>query len=176
MSSDTYFVDAHSPEWEDTALQMTGEYFSWMNDQIQEACGFSIPDIVGMPLEQYIPLAMGFINPRDSLNAAFYLLISNGIPVGMGGLRQLPSGNGEIVRVYTRPEYRGQGYGKKILEHLIEDSKKRGFKFLNLDTGVFMKSAQSMYLAHGFTPCEPYEGAEPPPQLFPYWLYMQLEL
>ena len=96
--------------------------------------------------------------------------------MGMGGLRQLPNGNGELVRIYTRPEYRGQGYGKRILEHLIEDSKKRGFKFLNLDTGVFMKSAQSMYLDHGFTLCDPYEGAEPPHQLLPYWLYMQLPL
>lgn len=176
MVNGIHFVNAHSPQWADTALLMTKEYFLWMNDQIKDISGFSIPDIVGMPLDRYIPLAMAFINPRDSLYAAFYLLISDGVPVGMGGLRQLPSGNGELVRIYTKPKYRGQGFGKKILEHLIEDSKKRGFKFLNLDTGVFMKSAQAMYLSHGFRPCEPYEGAEPPPQLIPYWLYMQLAL
>jgi GNAT superfamily N-acetyltransferase len=172
----TYFVDAHNTMWSDAALTMTRDYFSWMNDQMQATCNFSIEDITGMPMDMYITKAMNIISPKDRTNAAFYLLVLDGAPIAMGGLRQLPSGNGEVVRIYTKPENRGHGYGSKVLEKLILEAKSRGFKTLNLDTGVFMKNAQSMYMSHGFETCDPYEGAEPPSQLLPYWLYMQLNL
>jgi len=172
----THFVNAHSPEWRPSAESMTRDYFYWMNDQIQLACKFSISDIVGMPLESYITNAADSICPQDQLHAKFYLLVKDDFAVAMGGLRQLPSGDMEVVRIYTKPEHRGQGYGKKLLARLISDARHSGFANIKLDTGVFMKQAQSMYAAHGFVECEAYEGAEPPAKLFPYWHFMELSL
>lgn len=63
MMSESYFVDAHSPEWSKDTQEMTQDYFLVMNDQIQETCGFSILDIVGMSLDKYIDLAAGFMRP-----------------------------------------------------------------------------------------------------------------
>jgi len=174
--SQAYFVDAHHYDWADSALAMTREYFAWMDDHIQATCHFSIEEIVGMPLSTYITLAMNVITPKDAFDAVFYLLANEGVAVAMGGLRRLPSGHGEVVRIYTKPEHRGQGYGTMVLEKLISKAKICGYKTLNLDTGVFMKNAQLMYASRGFEKCEPYEGAEPPAQLLPYWYFMQLDL
>lgn len=170
------FVNAHSPRWADAVLKMTEDYFIWMNNKIQETCSFSIEEITGMPINIYISTAMKVISPKDQEKAVFHLLVNDGIPVAMGGLRAISNGHGEIVRIYTKPEFRGKGFGSAMLERLILEAKNFGFKILKLDTGIFMKDAQSMYVSHGFKECDPYEGAEPPPQLLPYWLYMQLKL
>lgn len=171
-----YFVNAHSPEWFEATLAMTKDYFAWMNDQMQATCNLSIEGITGMSIDAYIATAMNVISPKGLANAALFLLVTSGDAVAMGGIRQLPNGNGEVVRIYTKPEYRGYGYGGLVLDKLIFEAKNRGFQILNLDTGIFMNAAQSMYISHGFRKCEPYEGAEPPPRLLSYWLYFELDL
>jgi len=170
------FVDAHRPEWSETAFSMTQEYFYWMNDQIQSTCGFSISEVVGMPLDQYIVSAADSICPKDQPHAKFYLLVAEETPVSMGGFRLLPCGDAEVVRIYTKPNHRGRGYGKMMLKRLIADTRLREFKTLKLDTGVFMKDAQSLYASLGFKECAVYDGAEPPARLFPYWHFMALDL
>ena len=171
-----YFVDAHSPEWFDATLAMTKEYFAWMNVQMQATCHFCVEEVTGMPMDAYISQAMNIISPKDQANSALFLLVLDDAAIAMGGLRQLPNGNGEVVRIYTKPENRGCGYGSMVLEKLFLEAKNRSFKTLNLDTGIFMKSAQSMYISHGFKKCEPYAGAEPPERLLPFWLYFELDL
>ncbi len=170
------FANAHDPKWSPYAATMTRDYFYWMNDQIQETCRFSISDVVGMPLETYIVTAANLICPKDQIEAKFYLLVRDSIAVAMGGLRQLPGGDAEVVRIYTKPEHRGHGYGKTMLQRLISDARVSGFKKLKLDTGIFMRDAQKMYRSHGFVECKAYEGAEPPPPLVHYWLFMELDL
>ena len=174
--SQAFFVDAHHLDWADCALAMTREYFTWLDEQIQETCHFSIEELVGMPLSTYVTLSMNVITPKDGVDAVFYILATEAGAVAMGGLRRLPSGHGEVVRIYTKPEHRGQGYASTVLKKLIFEAKIRGFKTLNLDTAVFMKNAQLMYASNGFEKCEPYEGAEPPAQLLPYWYFMKLDL
>ncbi len=170
------FTNAHDPHWSSSASAMTRDYFYWMNDQIEKTCMFSISDVVGMPLDSYVTTAANYICPQDQAEAKFYLLVQDKNPVAMGGLRQLPCGDAEVVRIYTKPEHRGHGYGRMMLQRLISDARTSGFKKLNLDTGIFMKDAQKMYQSHGFIECKAYEGAEPPARLVPYWLFMELDL
>lgn len=170
------FVDAHSPQWADQARSLTVAYFQWMNQQITEACAFSIEDIVGMPLLNYVDSAWSTICPNDSARGKFYLLVAGSAAVAMGGIRRLPDGSAEIVRIYTEPGHRGKGYGAIILTRLISDAKQLGFQTLKLDTGNFMKAAHALYESFGFRDCAPYAGAEPPPELLPYWRYMERSL
>lgn len=166
------FVDAHSQAWHDQALRLTMQYFEWMDREIRATCGFSIPDIVGMPLPAYIQSAADTICPNVPNESIFYLLVQDGVAVGMGGIRMLSTECAEIVRIYVDPKWRGKGYGVKLLDRLIDDSRSFGYKRLNLDTGVFMTSAHRVYERCGFKDCSPYEGAEPPEVLHPYWRFM----
>ncbi|MCD8505534.1 MAG: GNAT family N-acetyltransferase [Burkholderiaceae bacterium] len=170
------FADGHSPEWSLAALEMTRDYFLWMNAEIERVCRFSISDVVGMPLHEYIASTGTGICPRDQTGARYYLVVDGEQALGMGGLRTLPNGDAELVRIYTKPEFRGRGIASMTIKQLIADARQSQFEKLKLDTGVFMKAAHSVYASHGFSVCHPYEGAEPPERLRPFWIFMELDL
>lgn len=155
---------------------LTRDYFAWMNVEIQQAMGRSIPEIVGMELETYINSAMNSICRSAPPESAFHIGLLHGRTVGMGGLRRLADGSAEVVRIYVRPENRGLGIGRMLLQQLMDEAASMGYSELKLDTAVFMKAAQSLYRAAGFIEIAPYEGAEPPEALQPIWLYMQKTL
>lgn len=91
----------------------------------------------------------------------------------MGGLRTLPDGTPEIVRIFTLPEFRGRGLGARMVNQLVAEAESAGHAVVRLDTGVFMQSAQKIYEAAGFKRRDPYPGAEPPAFLQPFWIYME---
>lgn len=170
-------ADLRQPSVRQEFSDLSHEYFVWMNEKIAVLCGFSIPDIVNMPLAEYVELTVG-IGCKLTLEEGGVYFIRNvdGHAVAMGGIRRLPDGTAEIVRIYTRPSSRGLGFGSAMISGLINEAGRLGYRELRLDTGVFMREAQSLYKAAGFTPCEQYAGAEPPDELKPYWLYMSRSL
>jgi GNAT superfamily N-acetyltransferase len=162
----------HGPE----IHAVTFEYFDWMNREIERVCNLSLTDITGVPLDDYVEATIGTVCSGVPPKGVFYLIEENGLVAGSGGLRQLPDGAVEIVRIFTRPHYRGRGYGLQILSRLLVDARSFGYTVAKLDTGIFMKSAHRIYEALGFEDCPRYEGAEAPDQLVPYWRYMSKNL
>lgn len=170
------FVDAHAKDWSAKTHALTMAYFEWMNEQIVEQCQFSIEDIVGMPLVSYVGSVYESICPARADQGRFYLLVSDKEAVAMGGIRRLPDGCAEIVRVYTNPAHRGKGYGAMVLDKLIYDATVWDCQKIKLDTGNFMTSAHNLYESLGFKDIKPYVGAEPPAALLPYWRFMEKSL
>ena len=81
----------------------------------------------------------------------FILLANKGEEyAGVTCLRNLGHFIAEIKRMYVRPAYRGQGFGRKMLKRAIEESKKMGYRFLRLDTVPAMKHANELYVSTGF--------------------------
>ncbi len=166
-------VDAMRDEY----IAITHEYFDWMNGEIIRFCNFSIPEIIGMSLADYVRHTADIaasIEPRDG--GIYCQKGASGQIIAMGGLRRLPDGAAEIVRIFTRPQFRGQGLGFQSVGHLVGEARRLGYEILRLDTAIFMKSAQKIYEASGFLPRGPYVGAEPPPPLLPFWLFMERPL
>lgn len=170
------FVNAHAKDWSAQTHALTMAYFEWMNDQIVEQCQCSIEDIVGMPLTSYVSSVYESICPDHADQGRFYLLLSEKQAVAMGGVRRLPDGSAEVVRIYTDPSHRGNGYGAVMLDKLISDAVIWGCEKIKLDTGNFMTSAHKLYESLGFKDTDPYVGAEPPAKLFPYWRFMEKSL
>ncbi|GAH09307.1 unnamed protein product [marine sediment metagenome] len=75
--------------------------------------------------------------------------------------------------MYIRPNYRGNGYGKKILELLLKKGEEFGFSSIRLDTGEFMTAAHRVYRSAGFQECERYLESEVPEFFLPHWLFME---
>jgi hypothetical protein len=71
-----------------------------MNGEISSRCGFSIPDIINTTLDSYVlhtvKIASG-IRPEEG--GVYFLRDRGGQPIAMGGLRRLPDGASEIVRI-----------------------------------------------------------------------------
>lgn len=158
------------------ALRLTGDYFRWMDGEISGLCGISIPEMVGMDMAEYVAMTMDTMCAVRPPDGVFYLVEDGGETVGMGGLRRLPDGAAEIVRIYTDPAHRGRGIGARTVALLVEHARRFGYDRVKLDTGKFMTSARRIYAAAGFTTIEPYPGAEPPAVLHPYWIYLQKSL
>jgi len=79
----------------------------------------------------------------------------NGQAIAMGSLRRHPGQVGEIKRMYTMPEYQGQGIGKRILAEIEALSRREGLTSLALETSNNFEAALQLYRRAGFESCGP---------------------
>jgi putative acetyltransferase len=72
--------------------------------------------------------------------------------LGCGALKELDSRSGEIKSMRTANVHRRKGVASKILEHIIQEAKRRGYDCLNLETGSFPEfaPARALYTRYGF--------------------------
>ena len=73
----------------------------------------------------------------------------------VGALREIEPGRGELKSMRAAPEYRGKGAGEAILLQLMGEAKRRGYRWLGLETGRPQPwaDARNLYAKHGFTEC-----------------------
>lgn len=57
---------------------------------------------------------------------------------------------GELKRFYLRPEFRGLGLGRRLVETLEAEARARGCNALKLEAGVLQPEAISLYRSAGF--------------------------
>ncbi|MCB9136242.1 MAG: GNAT family N-acetyltransferase [Anaerolineales bacterium] len=81
---------------------------------------------------------------------AFFVIWVDGEPAGCGGIQFYGEAYGELKRMYVRPQFRGLGLGKKMIEHLEEVACQRGVNVLRLETGTFQHEAIGLYEKMGF--------------------------
>ena len=85
--------------------------------------------------------------------------------VGCGALKHLSDDHAEIKSMRTPRALRGQGAGRAMLVHLIEQARALGYKRLSLETGAMAEfaPAHQLYRAHGFQECGPFADYGPDP-------------
>lgn len=83
---------------------------------------------------------------------AFFLARLDGRPVGCGAIRVLAEDRAEVKRMYVRPDARGRGVGRAILERLQREARDRGAVELVLEMGDDQPDARALYESFGFVP------------------------
>ena len=86
----------------------------------------------------------------------FFVLRSEGAAAGCGGILFVDDLYGEIKRMYVRPQFRGSGFGTRVLEHLEERARSRGIGLLRLETGIHQQEAIALYEGMGFRRVRPF--------------------
>lgn len=89
-------------------------------------------------------------------DVAFFLLRWNGTPASCGGIKLFDADYGEVKRMYVRPQFRGLGFGKRMLKHLADYARARGVGLLRLETGVHQREAIGLYEQMGFRRIPPF--------------------
>ena len=77
-----------------------------------------------------------------------------GAVVGTMGLLPLRDGVVELRKMYLVKELRGQGVGRKMMEHTLTRAKELGFRRIELETASVLVEAIAMYKRFGFQPIE----------------------
>ncbi len=106
-----------------------------------------------------------YYNQYNSIeNIPYVILIyENEKPVACGAMKPFNSNSVEIKRMYTQPDQRGKGLGRKVLDELAVWAKEEGYKNLVLETGASFEAAIALYQKYGFTKISnygQYEGIE----------------
>ena len=78
--------------------------------------------------------------------------------MGCGALKFLDKDNGEFKSIRIHDNFRGKGYGSKIVNHLINEAKILKIKRLSIETGSgdFFAPARKLFNNCGFKPCPPF--------------------
>jgi putative acetyltransferase len=89
-------------------------------------------------------------------DVTFYSAWDGGKLAAVGALREMDAARGELKSMRAVPEYRGKGAGEAMLHHLVGEARRRGYRWLGLETGrpEAYRPAQNLYRKHDFTECE----------------------
>jgi putative acetyltransferase len=77
---------------------------------------------------------------------------------GVGALKALAPGHGEVKSMHTAEAMRRRGVGAAMLRHMVAQARAAGMTRLSLETGTsgYFAGAVALYLAQGFEPCGPF--------------------
>lgn len=84
--------------------------------------------------------------------AFFVLEDPEGRVVGTCGLKPLDAERIELRKMYLAPAARGQGHGRRLLEHAIAEARRLGFRRIELETASVLVEAIALYRSRGFAP------------------------
>ena len=133
-------------------------------------------EMVGKTISEYVESFIDdFVKIQPPEGIIYVLEVEDKI-VGMGAVKKLERGVGEIKRMYIRPQYRGRGFGKELLKRLTEKAKEFGYSKLRLESAKFMQTAHHIYRSEGFKERDSYSGGETPEWALPHSISMEKRL
>lgn len=117
--------------------------------------------------EAWLGLDLCFQNFEDELanlpgkyappSGRLFLASEDGKSAGCIALRKFENEICEMKRLYVRENFRGKNLGKSLIEKLIAEARRIGYKKMRLDTlPGKMGKAVKLYQSFGFSETEPY--------------------
>lgn len=102
---------------------------------------------------------------RDPAIRFFSLRDAASTLLGIGALKSLEPGHGEIKSMRTAPDALSKGVGGIILAHLTATARIMGMTRLSLETGnsPLFAAANRLYVREGFDLCPPFGNYSPSP-------------
>jgi len=87
---------------------------------------------------------------KSHLLSEVIVCYENDIPVACGAIKKYDSKTAEIKRMYTLPEFRGNGIAKKVLSELEKWAGELGYSNCILETGIKQIDAIGLYKKCGY--------------------------
>lgn len=154
------------------------EYHDWMKSQvIEEFGGVHLPrDRIesDYDITAQIEDDIAYLTDPDTDGRVFTAHHDDDM-VGCVVLRWRDPDVAEVKRLYVRPDARGQGLGRALMDALIESAREMGCRRLLLHTGTFNDGALALYRDLGFRETAAFE-AEPPEAVHEDWVFMERTL
>lgn len=89
----------------------------------------------------------------------FWSAWDGGELAGCGALRELEPRHGEVKSMRTAKAHLRKGVATKMLEHIISEARRRGYRRVSLETGAvpYFEPARQLYRKFGFRICPPFD-------------------
>jgi putative acetyltransferase len=125
------------------------------------------PEIAALLQEHLDDMALH--SPPESIHAldleklrrpgiTFWAVWQGGELLGCGAIKQLDPTHGEIKSMRTSNRHRRKGVAARMLQHILDEATRRGYRRLSLETGspAAFEPARELYARFGFTRCGPF--------------------
>ena len=78
--------------------------------------------------------------------------------MGCGAIKELDPRHGEIKSMRTASAHLRKSVAARLLQHILEEAKRRSYERLSLETGSMeaFAPARRLYASFGFKPCGPF--------------------
>ncbi len=159
----------------DVFKQLCIEHFTWIKEQDWLNHRIDVASILGLTASQararfqetVDKLSSPYLQMKPSEGVLFILEV-DGEVAGMGAVRRLGGNRGTINQMYNRPRFRGRGYGKQMLDRLMNAGRGLGILVFLLITPTFSHAAHHIYRSAGFKEREEYPESMMPsiPSMF----------
>ncbi len=85
--------------------------------------------------------------------------------LGCGALKELDTSHAEIKSMRTAEAHQRKGIAREMLQHIMEEAKKRNYGRLSLETGSqeSFEPARKLYAGFGFEYCGPFANYKEDP-------------
>lgn len=93
----------------------------------------------------------------------FFVARHDGAALGCCALVPALDGTAEIKRMFVAPHARGIKLGRRLLECLEDQARRRGIDTLRLETGIHQPEALSLYRTSGYRDIAPFGDYLPDP-------------
>jgi len=167
-----YDEDIHRAQF----FELNVKYVTWIFEKMRVQQNIDVIPSIEQTIREYVEMFLDEFTTIEPPKGIIYVLEDAGKIVGMGALKELEEGIGEIKRMYICPKYRGKGLGKEMFKKLIEKGKEFGYSTLRLETADFMTQAQNVYRSAGFKEIDGYSGGEMPEWYRPNCIFMEKSL
>ncbi len=135
-----------------------------MEIKLDDLTGDQIGNLIGEHLQ-----SMDLHSPPESIHAlnleqlkqpgvTFWSAWEQNELLGCGALKELDSEHGEIKSMRTSSLHLRKGVARRLMDHIIQEAKCRGYRRLSLETGSMeaFEPARRLYESLGFQYCVPF--------------------
>lgn len=146
-----------------------------MEIKIDDLTGMEVISLIGEHLH-----GMSLHSPPESIHAlglkdlkkpgiTFWTAWDGNQLMGCGALKELDPLHGELKSMRTASAYLRKGVAQAMLEYIMNEAKRRGYKKMSLETGSMeaFSPARKLYEKYGFSYCPPFgDYTEDPNSVF----------
>ena len=135
-----------------------------MNIRVDDLTGSEIAEMVAAHLQ-----SMKLNTPPESVHAldleglrrpeiTFWSVWEGTELIGCGALKEIDAHHAEIKSMRTASSHLRKGVASRLLHHLMDEARRRGYRRLSLETGLMnaFEPARKLYAKFGFRYCEPF--------------------
>ncbi len=166
-------MPAQSGDAFEQLIGLSLEYVAWMNAEIRVQ--YPTLDLATFAAERsYDDIRRKYPGNSVPPDGCLLIALNDGAACGCIALGRLEPTICEVRTLYVRPEYRGMGVAKVLVEAVLKQARGFGYHHARLDTLGFMESAQSLYRSFGFYGIAPYGSGSP--SLRQYVRFLEFDL